>query len=53
MVHAQELGTERANASRFVPDWIPGNGKIKVFRGEQPRGSITLTDGKVSSWRAL
>ena len=32
--------------------WLPGNGKIKMFRGEQPRGSITLTDGKVSDWRA-
>jgi hypothetical protein len=31
---------------------LPGNGKIKVFRGEEPRGSITLIDGKVSNWRA-
>lgn len=51
---AEDATTEElAEAVEAETHWLPSNGKIKVFRGEQPRGSITLTDGKVSDWRAL
>jgi len=43
---------ELANAIEKEAHWLPANGKIKVFRGEQPRGSITLKNGEVSDWRA-
>lgn len=53
-IEANENATteELAVAVEAKSHWLPGNGKIKVFRGGQPRGSITLTDGKISDWRA-
>lgn len=31
----------------------PVTGKVTVYRHEEKRGSITLVDGEVSTWRAL
>jgi len=40
---------ELATAVNAKVHRIPGNGKIKVLRGEGPCGSITLTKGEVSA----
>jgi len=51
-IEASEDATteELAAAVENESHWI-GEGTIKIMRGEQPRGSITIRDGAVS-WRA-